>query len=214
MALLTDKEDVLDQSYKDFTAEMYAAGHSFFTYLSDNPDALSSCCRLSSKIEKNEFSFTSGLTGVATGSKSVITLNINRIIQDFSKIQNQILKPDTKVYFYNELKKYLINILNRVYKYHIAYNELLKDLYNHNMLPVYSEGYINLNQQFLTIGINGINEAAMFLGMICSYNDEYKQFCRFITEVISEENKKHRTKELKFNCEFVPAESLGIKNYN
>lgn len=213
MALLTDGKDVLDQSYKDFTAEMYAEGHSFFTYLSDNPNGLASCCRLRNGIEKNEFSFTSGLTGVATGSKSVITININRLVQDCDKCfgikQHGGWKENTSF-----LKGYLTGVLTKIYKYHTAYNELLKDLYNHNMLPVYSEGYINLSQQFLTIGINGINEAALFLGIPCSYNEDYKQFCRFITEIISEENKKHRTKELKFNCEFVPAEGLGIKNYN
>ncbi len=213
MALLTDGRDVLDQSYKDFTAEMYAEGHSFFTYLSDNPNGLASCCRLRNGIEKNEFSFTSGLTGVATGSKSVITININRLVQDCDKCygikQHGGWKENTSF-----LRSHLTNTLDRIYKYHTAYNELLKDLYEHNMLPVYSEGYINLSQQFLTIGINGINEAALFLGMSCSYNENYKQFCRFITEIISEENKKHRTKELKFNCEFVPAEGLGIKNYN
>lgn len=214
MALLTDGKDVLDKSYKDFTAEMYAEGHSFFTYLSDNPNGLASCCRLRNGIEKNEFSFTSGLTGVATGSKSVITLNINRIVQNFDKEYHRVLGLDMQTTYIRKLEKYIINILERVYKYHTAYNELLKDLYKHNMLPVYSEGYINLNQQFLTIGINGINEAAIFLGMKCSYNEEYKNFCRFITEIISKENKKHRTKELKFNCEFVPAEGLGIKNYN
>lgn len=154
------------------------------------------------------------MTGVATGSKSVITLNINRIVQNFDKEYHRVSGLDMQTTYIRELEKYIINILERVYKYHTAYNELLKNLYKHNMLPVYSEGYINLNQQFLTIGINGINEAAIFLGIKCSYNEEYKNFCRFITEIISKENKKHRTKELKFNCEFVPAEGLGIKNYN
>lgn len=64
MALLTDGNDVIDKDYKDFTAEMWSEGHSFFLYLSDNPDGLSSCCRLKNKIGKNEFSFTNGLSGV------------------------------------------------------------------------------------------------------------------------------------------------------
>lgn len=205
MALLSNGSDIIDKSYKDLTAEMYAEGHSFFTYISDNPNALASCCRLRNGIEKNEFSFTSGLTGVATGSKSVITLNINRIVQNVCR-QNSSCAIEP-------ILQEITDILKRVYKYHTAYNELLKDLYKHNMFPVYSEGYINLNQQFLTIGVNGINEAALYLGIEVSNNEKYQKFCQDITSIISQNNALHRTKELKFNLEFVPAEGLGIKNY-
>lgn len=210
MALLSDGEKVIDQDYEQFTAEMQAEGHSFFVYISDNADALSSCCRLKNKLNKNEFSFTNGLTGVATGSKSVITLNINRIVQDYVK------HPDLA----DTLKDYLSDILDRVYKYHAAYNELLWDLYDNGMLPVYKEGYIHLNQQFLTIGINGVNEAAEFLDITVSDNKDYQEFCNIITSTISEKNReaeKHPYNEkhiLKFNTEFVPAENLAVKNYN
>jgi ribonucleoside-triphosphate reductase len=168
---------------------------------------------LRNKLDKNEFSFTNGLIGVATGSKSVITLNLNRIIQNFMYLNNRMdgeYEPD-------DLKRYLSDILDRVYKYHTAYNELLWDLYDNNMLPVYSEGYISLNQQFLTIGINGLNEAAEFMGVKINDNQKYQDFCHLITSTISEQNRLHgNTKaghQLKFNCEFVPAESLAIKNY-
>lgn len=214
MALLSDGKDIIDKEYKELTAEMYAAGHSFFTYISDNPDGLASCCRLRNSIEKNEFSFTNGLTGVATGSVNVITLNINRIIQDCVKEWHQ--NPDNyETQVTSEfISLYLVNILERVYKYHIAYKDMLYELYEHNMLPAYTAGYINLNQQFSTIGINGINEAAEYLGIKCSDNKEYEEFCALITSTISEENAKHRSKTIKFNQEFVPAESLAIKNYN
>ena len=64
VALLTDGKDVIDQDYKNFSAEMWSKGHSFFMYLSNNPDSLASCCRLRNKIQENTFSFTNGLTGV------------------------------------------------------------------------------------------------------------------------------------------------------
>lgn len=229
MALLSDGKDIIDKEYKELTAEMYAAGHSFFTYISDNPDGLASCCRLRNSIEKNEFSFTNGLTGVATGSVNVITLNINRIIQDYfidfipseslgnipSRWENsRKWFRENQEEFTQSFKKYLVNILDRVYKYHIAYKDMLYELYEHNMLPAYTAGYISLNQQFSTIGINGINEAAEFLEIKCSDNKEYEDFCALITSTISEENAKHRSKTIKFNQEFVPAESLAIKNYN
>ena len=205
MALLSDGKDrILDEEYEKFTAEMYAEGHSFFTYISDNPNGLSSCCRLRNEVEDNEFSFTNGLSGVATGSKSVITLNLNRIVQNYAKSKSKDK---------GEFKEYLVKILDRVYKYHHAYNELLKDLQASNMLPVYDAGFISLNQQFLTIGINGMNEAAEFLGLECSDNPEYQAFVDSVCSTISEQNKLHKTKDMKFNQEYVPAENLGVKNY-
>lgn len=161
-------------------------------------------CRLRNEVEDNEFSFTNGLSGVATGSKSVITLNLNRIVQNYAKSKSKDK---------GEFKEYLVKILDRVYKYHHAYNELLKDLQASNMLPVYNAGFISLNQQFLTIGINGMNEAAEFLGLECSDNPEYQAFVDSVCSTISEQNKLHKTKDMKFNQEYVPAENLGVKNY-
>lgn len=205
MSLLSDGKDIIDKEYKDFTAEMYAKGHSFFTYISDSPDALASCCRLRNEISKNEFSFTSGLTGVATGSVNVITLNINRIIQNYyESLDNNLISFD----------EYFIDILSRVYKYHKAYKSLLYELYEYEMLPVYSAGFIDLSQQFSTIGINGMNEAAMFLGINCSDNEDYLYFTESIISIIEEQNRLNSTKNNRFNLEYVPAEGLGIKNYN
>ena len=206
LAMLTDGKDVLDLSYKNVAAEMWSRGHSFFVYLSDNADSLASCCRLRNEVTNNEFSFTTGLTGVKTGSCNVITLNLNRIIQDFCR---------TIDYFkYPEMQEYLITILERIYKYHTAYKTMLYELEDKGMLTASKAGYIDMKSLFSTIGLNGINDAAEFLGIKCSDNKEYKEFIQKITGTISEQNKKHSTKKFKFNQEFVPAESLGSKNYN
>lgn len=216
MSLLYKDGEFVDKEYADFTAEMYAEGHSFFTYISDSPDTLSSCCRLANKINENTFSFTNGLTGEATGSKSVITLNYNRIIQNFVR---DYYKGERDSYikdkdnFKTSFVNYLIPILQRVYKYHTAYNEILWDLYEANMLPVYNADFIHLNKQYLTLGINGLNEAWMFLNGECRDTDEYREFCKLILSTMKEQNKEHKTKKTMFNSEFVPAESLGIKNY-
>lgn len=216
MSLLYKDGEFVDKEYADFTAEMYAEGHSFFTYISDSPDTLSSCCRLSNKINENTFSFTNGLTGEATGSKSVITLNYNRIVQNFVNETyngNRNIWKENKEDFKEKFKTYLTSILERVYKYHTAYNEILWDLYEAKMLPVYSAGFIHLNKQYLTIGLNGVNEAWMFLGGKCRYSEDYVEFCKLICGTMKEQNSLHRTKKTMFNSEFVPAESLGIKNY-
>lgn len=230
MALLSDGEDIIDKEYKKFTAEMYAEGHSFFTYISDNPNGLASCCRLRNEIEENTFSFTNGLTGIQTGSCNVITLNLNRIVQDWYKSIPSItvagLIPEKKHLVRDILctspmwgfKNYLINILERVYKYHIAYKTMLYEIEDAGMLTSSKAGYIYMKKLYSTIGLNGINEAAEFLGIKCSYNKEYMEFCNLITSTIKEQNKIHNIRDKKrpflFNTEFVPAESLGAKNYN
>ena len=178
-------------------------------------------CRLKNEIGKNEFSFTNGLSGVKTGSANVITLNLNRITQDYFRTVDTnyfgasgILYKDITEEDMNGFKSYLINILERVYKYHIAYKTMLYNLEKKNLLTSSTAGYIHMKDLFSTIGINGINEAAEFLGIKCTYNKDYKNFCRLITGTISEQNKKHSTPLFKFNQEFVPAEQLGSRNYN
>lgn len=215
-ALVYKDGSFLDQDSADFVAEEYARGHSFFTYISDSVDSLSSCCRLKNKINTREFNFTNGNIGIQTGSKSVITLNLNRIIQDWWDTLNGY-GEDCPI-DYDSLCSYIRNILERVYKYHICYNELLWDMYDANLLSVYKAGFINLNRQYLTIGINGLNEAAEFLKIDCNENDAYREFCQRIFGCIKDENSKHNVKfnghKLSFNTECVPAESLAIKNYN
>ena len=197
-----------DEEMARFVAEEYARGHSFFTYISDSVDSLSSCCRLKNKIQTHEFNFTNGNMGVETGSKSVITLNLNRIIQDCDRAyglkRNGGWRENSSF-----LKDYLTEILGRVYKYHHAYNEILWDMYDANLLPAYKSGFIALNKQYLTIGINGLNQAAEFLGIKCNDNEEYKEFCQIIFSTIKEQNALHNSSnkvkhKLTFNTECVP----------
>lgn len=219
MAMVYDPKtnDIIDKDYKDFTAEMYAEGHSFFTYISDSADSLASCCRLRNELAENTFNPTSGLTGVMTGSCNVITLNINRIVQDCDRAyglkRNGGWKENTSF-----LKDYLVDILERVYKYHIAFKTMLYDLEDKGMFAASNGGYIHINKLYSTIGINGLNEAARFLGLKVSNNPEYIEFLQLILGTIKEENKKHSIHDKKrpflFNSEVVPAESLGGKNYN
>lgn len=201
VALLTDGEDIHDKEWADFTAEMYSKGHSFFTYTSDSADSLSSCCRLRNEVSDNQFSYSLGAGGIATGSKSVMTLNINRLVQD----------AVNKGY---DMIDYLRSQVQKVHKFQTAYNELLKDYLKDGLLTVYTAGFINLKKQYLTVGVNGVIEAAEFLGIEVSDNDTYREFMQSILKAISDENRKAKTKELMFNTEFVPAENLGVKHAN
>ena len=219
MAMVYDPKtnDITDKDYKDFTAEMYAEGHSFFTYISDSADSLASCCRLRNELAENTFNPTSGLTGVMTGSCNVITLNINRIVQDCNKAyglkRNGGWKENTSF-----LKDYLADILERVYKYHIAFKTMLYDLENKGMFAASNGGYIHISKLYSTIGINGLNEAARFLGMTVGNNREYIEFLQLVLGTVKEQNKIHSIHDANrpflFNSEAVPAEGLGGKNYN
>lgn len=213
-AMVHDGNDIVDKEYKDLCAEMYAEGHSFFTYISESADSLASCCRLRNELAENTFNPTSGLTGVMTGSCNVITLNINRIIQDCVKSYGLHGGWRENTSF---IRDRLVDILQRVYKYHIAFKTMLYDMEDKKMFAASNGGYIYVNKLYSTIGINGLNEAARFLGLKVSNNPEYIAFLQLILGTIKEENKKHSIHDKKrpflFNSEVVPAEGLGGKNY-
>ena len=217
MALVHNNKEYLDKDYKELCAEEWAKGGSFFCYTSDNPSSLASCCRVLNEMSNNTFSSTTGMTGVMTGSCNVITLNINRIVQDCDKAyglkRNGGWKENTSF-----LIDYLVDILQRVYKYHIAYKTMLYDLEERGMLAPSNGDYIYIKKLYSTIGIIGYTEAAKFLGLEISNNKDYKEFLQLILGTIKEQNKLHSIKDKKrpflFNSEAVPGEGLGIKLYN
>ena len=199
MAMLTENGECKDEEWADFAAEMYAEGHSFFTYLSDNADSLSSCCRLRNEIQDNGFSYTLGAGGVSTGTKSVLTINLNRCIQ--YAVNHQL-----------DYKEYLGHVIDLCHKVQLAYNENLKELQAHGMLPLFDAGYVNLSRQYLTIGVNGLVEAAEFMGLQITDNPEYKAFVQTVLGIVEKYNTQYRTKDVMFNCEMIPAENVGVKH--
>ena len=199
MALLSKDGDVMDKEYGDFTAQMYSEGHSFFTYMSDNADSLASCCRLRNEIQDNGFSYTLGAGGVSTGSKSVLTINLNRCVQQATREGRPYLD-------------FLREVVDLVHRVQLAYNENLKELQSKGMLPLFDAGYINIKRQYLTVGVNGMVEAAESLGITISDNPEYQKFVGDILGLVEEYNHKYRTKDVMFNCEMIPAENVGVKH--
>ena len=199
MALLTKDGDVRDEEYGDWTAQMYSEGHSFFTYMSDNADSLASCCRLRNEIQDNGFSYTLGAGGVSTGSKSVLTINLNRCVQEAFKKGIPYID-------------FLEDIVDLMHKVQLAYNENLRDLMEKGMLPLFDAGFINIGRQYLTIGVNGLVEAAEFMGIKITDNPEYVAFVQGVLGMIERLNKKYRTKDVMFNCEMIPAENVGVKH--
>ena len=201
MALLSENGDVKDKEYADFTAEMYAEGHSFFTYLSDNADSLASCCRLRNEITDNGFSYTLGAGGVSTGSKSVLTINLNRAVQ--YAVRQGIA-----------YQQYIEEIVDLMHKVQLAYNENLKKLQEQGMIPLFDSGFINIGRQYLTIGVNGLVESAEFLGIKITDNEQYAHYVQEVLGIIEKLNKQYRTRDVMFNCEMIPAENVGVKHAN
>lgn len=190
-SLLNDGKEYVDTDAADWVAEMYAKGHSFFTYTSNSVDSLSSCCRLSNSITENTFSYSLGAGGIATGSKCVMTININRLVQnavrDGADISQRVREQ-----------------VEKIHKYLTAFNEIIKEKVADHMLPVYEAGYVTPEKQYLTVGINGFNEGAEFLGIEISDNEAYQNYAEMILRPIYELDKADRTEEIMWNMELVP----------
>ena len=191
-AMLTDHGKCKDGEFADTLAHELSVGNSFFVYQSDNPDSLASCCRLRNQIEDRTFSYSLGAGGVATGSINVITINMNRLVQDGRDLAAEV---------------------DKIHRYQYAYRKLMEEYQAAGLLPVYDAGFISLDKQFLTIGINGMVEAAESQGIQAAYTPEYVDFVQSRLKIIFEANKVASAKYgVKFNTEFVPAENLGVKN--
>ena len=233
MAMLTDGHDIVDKEYADFTAEMWSKGHSFFCYLSDSPDSLSSCCRLRNSLKDAEddehnhttHQFSMGTASVATGSKSVMTINLNRVIQNATRkyfeevdgtqlekgVQVDINKVKDKDLLYTYISSGITEITERVHKYQRAFNEIVKDFLNAKMLDVYRAGFINMKKQYLTVGVNGLTDAAEFLSIEPNLNKDYEEFVNNILETINISNRKDKTRDCMYNTEFVPKHTGHVK---
>lgn len=191
-AMLTEQGKCKDSAFADEVAQELAEGNAFFIYQSDNPDSLASCCRLRNEIADHTFSYSLGAGGVATGSINVITINMNRLVQDGRDLATEVRK---------------------IHQYQYAYRKLIEEYLAAGMLPVYDAGFISLDKQFLTIGINGMVEAAESQGITVGYNPEYMAFVQERLKIIFQANQAASKKYgVKFNTEFVPAENLGVKN--
>lgn len=190
--LVDSKREPKDYAFTEMLAQEMSKGHSFFHYESDSADSLASCCRLRNELADNTFSYTLGAGGVSTGSVQVITINYNRLTQEGFTTRE---------------------VTQRVQKYLMAHYTYQKSMFDRGMLPAYTAGYISLDKQFLTIGVNGVLESYEFLRKTFKGMMSYEKYLKEILKTTNELNKEaHKTYGHRFNTEFVPAESLGVKN--
>lgn len=193
--LLTDgKGGFKDNAFMEALAEEQAQGLSFFVYMSDKVDSLASCCRLRNELADNTFSYTLGAGGVVTGSARVISLNINRI---------------------GQCGVMLDEVVDRVHKYLLAHREVIKGYIDAGLLPAYTQGFMDIDKQFLTLGVNGVLEYFEYLrdkkGTVT--DKEYPDYLQSLLSFLTMSNKVALSEYgVRFNTEFVPAENLGVKN--
>lgn len=186
-ALLTDgKGGFKDNAFMHTLADEQAQGLSFFVYMSDKVDSLASCCRLRNELTDNTFSYTLGAGGVVTGSARVISLNINRIGQCGIKLDE---------------------VVDRVHKYLLAHREVLKGYIEAGLLPAYTQGFMDIDKQFLTLGVNGVLEYFEYLrdkkGAMT--DKEYPDYLQSLLSFLTMSNKAALSEYgVRFNTEFVP----------
>lgn len=194
-ALLTDgKGGFKDNAFMHKLADEQARGLSFFVYMSDKVDSLASCCRLRNELADNTFSYTLGAGGVVTGSARVISLNINRIGQCGIKLDE---------------------VVGRVHKYLLAHREVLKGYIEAGLLPAYTQGFMDIDKQFLTLGVNGVLEYFEYLrdkkGAVT--DKEYPDYLQSLLSFLTMSNKAALAEYgVRFNTEVTPCENLGVKN--
>lgn len=215
VSVLHDGTELVDKEYESFICDEISEGNSFFIYLSDTVDSLSSCCRLRNAIgdQINDFSYSLGAGGVMTGSINVMTLNLNRFIQDTFRLNGGVWLGNEQDFAF--LEKRLKAQIKLMHCYQMGFRVLFKEFEEQGLMPAYTAHYISLDKQYATIGINGLLEGAEFLGYEPSNNKRYTQFVSFVLKCISDQNRETSKKYgIKLNTECVPAESLGVKFAN
>ena len=207
-SLLTKDGKPRDEETARFLAKELSEGNSFFVFMSEDPYAISSCCRLRSETDnKASFSSSLGAGGIATGSINVITININRLVQDALKDYEET-DYEKKL---EVIRKAVTLQTRKIHSYQIATKSYFDDLRRDKMIPIYDAGFVQMEKQFLTVGINGLTEGAEFLGLEIGRNDPYEKYIVAIVKTIDDLNRQAKTKDYMFNLEMVPAENLGVK---
>lgn len=193
---IDDNREIGDKAFLQFIAEANRE-FGFINLYNGSTATLSSCCRLRSNRDNPYFnSFGAGSTKI--GSLGVVTANLPRAAKratgDIKLFKSQLHDLFTAAQRINACKRKLIN--KRI--------EL-------EAAPLYSHGYMDLNKQYSTFGIVGVNEAVQLLGQdILAENgqkivkDMLEWINSWITEAENEEHSPH-------NCEQVPAESSAVK---
>ena len=181
--------------------------YGWMNYYSGSTSTLSSCCRLRSEADHEYFN-TFGAGGTKIGSLSVTTINLPRIAYEVKHKQFMYEKnADIKELFLEELKEKVkmcaeVNAIKR---------HIIKKRIKNGNLPLYTLGFMDINKQYSTCGLNGINEAVE----ICGYDILDDAGSEFVNQILTTVNQVNKEQEKRFgyphNCEQTPSENSAIK---
>lgn len=192
---IDENNEIVDKEFLNFIVDRNQ-DYGFINIFAGKTSVLSSCCRLRSD-NTNEFfnSFGSGSTKI--GSSGVVTLNLPRLAYISKNKEEFIEKLKDNVV--------LASRINHVKRF------LLQKNIDKGYLPLYTLGYMQLNRQYSTCGINGLYEALQILGYDI-LQEEGQQFVTEILEIINEINKKQEKHyKTPHNLEQTPSENSAIK---
>lgn len=172
-------------------------------FVSDNVGVLSNCCRLLSDTQKlDAFINSIGGTALSVGSCRVSTINLVRIAYESG----------------GNMKKYLKILRERVTlncKALYSMRHIIQRNIEKGLLPNYTDGAVELDKQFCTIGGIGVFEVMDMFGLIGTddlgnrfYSEEAVEFTTQILNTINE-IKDGFTDEFSFNLEMIPAENCA-----
>lgn len=194
--LSVDKDrNIQDEEFLDFVAEQ-SLKFGYINFYAGSSSTLSSCCRLRSETDNEYFnSFGSGSSKI--GSLGVCSINLPRLAIKYSNESEYI-----------ENLEYMVRISGTVNN---AKREIIKGRIKNGNLPLYSMGYMELDRQYSTAGVNGFNETLELMG----YNILNEDGQSFGLEIIETFNRVNKELEEKYdsphNCEQVPGENMSIK---
>ena len=194
-----ENKNIKDQDFLRHMSEKNME-FAFMNIYAGTTGTLSSCCRLRSNKENQYIGYTNSFGGASTqiGSFGVVTLNL----------------PRAAHYSGGDVEEFLDRVAELVHisvKINNAKRELIKKRIAVHALPLYDYGFMSLQKQYATTGLNGINEAVEILGYDILTHDGQRIVSKLL-QTVNEINDMY-DEEMKYahNCEQTPSESSAIK---
>lgn len=176
-------------------------------FMSNDVTTLSNCCRLLSDTSKlKAFANSIGGTALSIGSVKVNTINLMHIVYELG---DDNLNEKEYLKILRKRAKLCCKVLDRV-------RHIIKRNVEKNLLPNYTDGGIELDKQYCTLGILGLYEVMLKFNYITEdafgnkyYTEDGIDFADKIFGVLNDV-KDNFTDEYSFNIESVPAERAAV----
>jgi len=191
--------EIADEKFIDDIAEKNEE-FGFINMFNGSTSTLSSCCRLRSSTDHEFFnSFGAGKSKI--GSLGVVTLNLPRYAVE------ALRHPFPLDVFLEKTLKHL----RLGAKVNNAKRMLINDAIDAGIHPLYSLGFMELEKQYSTTGINGLYEALEILGMDIVSEKGLKYTKKLMDRLNDEIDKCEAVFGYPHNIEQVPAENMAVK---